>query len=235
METKPSQPDNAIDKTLAALNAVTPPEGLENRIATGIAARLAAEPAPALPWPTLRWHDRLTGPTLTVAWWRGAATGAAFALLAVAAVLLLQHKAPPPNRIVAVKPPHAPAITAVRAVVPAIPCAQPAVVHLHTPTAPTTEITSSSHPIPSSPLTTQERELIRLAQTTDPKVLATFNSEHQAQLEAENAAQFERFFTPPPRPPAPRDSPAANPQPDSAATPEVTPSAAPETDLAVHN
>jgi hypothetical protein len=136
--------------------------------------------------------------------------------------------------------PAANAIPLKAAGTPTAPCAQPAILHPHPLTGPATETASipgspagsarwsgSSHPIPSSPLTTQERELIRLAQTTDPKVLATMNSEHQAQLEAENAAQFEKFFTPPPRPPAPPDQSAANPQP-SPANPEFPPQVNPE-------
>ena len=44
MEIQPNQPDAAIDKTLAALNSAAPPVGLESRIA----ARIAAQPAPAV-------------------------------------------------------------------------------------------------------------------------------------------------------------------------------------------
>jgi hypothetical protein len=230
MDTKQNQPDAAIDKTLAALNAATPPEGLEARIA----ARLQQQPAPTLPW-----HDRLIGYTLPAAWWRGAVTGAAFALLAVTAVLLLQHKTPSPNQIAVTTNAPTPADLPVKvAGTPATPCASPAVFHQRTPTAPATETASTSHPISSGPLTTQERELLRLAQTADPKVLATFNSEHQAQLEAENAAQFKDFFTPAPRPPAPPDTPAANPQPDPAnpeASPQATPSPVPEPAPAPNN
>ena len=224
MNTEPNQNDNAIDKTLAALNTAAPPEGLEARIAH----RLQQRPTPALPW-----RDRLTGLTLSSAWWRGAATGAAFALLAVTAVLLLQPKTPPPHRIAVNAPTHAPTITPVNAPESLTPCAHPAILRTHTPAAtPATEI-AASHPIPSSPLTPQERELVRLAQTADPRALATLNSEHQAQLEAENAAQFEKFFTPPPPPPAPPDqppaNPAANPEASPAANPETSPEANPET------
>ena len=220
MENQHHQPDAAIDKTLAALNSAAPPEGLESRIA----ARIAAQPAPAVS----PWRDRFTGYTLASAWWRGAAAGAAVAMLAVTAVLLLQHKTFSPNRIAVATPVHAPAITPVSFAASATPCALPAVLHPRTPAAPATEIASSSHPIPSSPLTSQERALVRLAQTADPKVLATFNSEHQEQLEAENAAQFEKFFTPPARPPVPPDTPAANPE-ASPANPDASPQATPET------
>ncbi|MGA1981309.1 MAG: hypothetical protein ABSG84_02465 [Acidobacteriaceae bacterium] len=213
------QPDNAIDKTLAALNTAAPPEGLKARVAH----RLAAQPAPAH-----LWRDRFPA-----AWWRGAATGAAFALLAVTAVLLLQHKTPPRSHIAVNLPTHAPTTTPVNAPESLTPCAQPAILRTHTPAAsPATEI-AASHSIPASPLTSQEREILRLAQTADPRALATLNPEHQAQLEAENAAQFEKFFTPPPPPPPPPDQPAANPAANpeaNPANPEATPQANPEPD-----
>src|ERR1017187_8572182 len=83
MENQHNQPDAAIDKTLAALNSAAPPEGLEARIA----ARIAAQPAPAVS----PWRDRFTGYTLASAWWRGALTGAVAPMLAICAVLLFQH------------------------------------------------------------------------------------------------------------------------------------------------
>jgi hypothetical protein len=222
MGTQPNQPDTAIDKTLAALNTATPPQGLEARIAH----RLAAQPAPAS-----LWRERFPA-----AWWRGAATGAAFALLAVTVILLFQHKTPLRNHIAANAP--APLASPVR--VSGTPCAHPAILRTHTPAAsPAIEI-AASHSIPTSPLTPQERELLRLAQTADPRALATLNPEHQAQLEAENAAQFEKFFTPPPPPPPPPDQPTANPAADPEANPanpetnpansEPTPQANPEPD-----
>jgi anti-sigma-K factor RskA len=99
MENQHNQPDAAIDKTLAALNSAAPPEGLDSRIA----ARIAAQPAPAVS----PWRDRLTGYTLASAWWRGALTGAVAAMLALTAVLLLQHHSQAPRRAVLYQcPPH---------------------------------------------------------------------------------------------------------------------------------
>jgi hypothetical protein len=225
MNTEPNQNDNAIEKTLAALNTAAPSEGLEARIAHRL-----QQPAQA----ASHWRDRLTGLTLSAAWWRGAATGAAFALLAVTAVLLLQHKTPPPHRIAVNATTHAPTITPVNAPESLTPCVHPATHRTHTPAAAPAIELASSHLLPSDPLTPQERELVRLAQTADPRALATLNSEHQAQLEAENAAQFEKFFTPPPPPPAPPDqpaaNPAANPEASPAANPEASPEAKPESD-----
>jgi hypothetical protein len=230
MGTEHNQPDSAIDKTLAALNTAVPPEGLEGRIAARIAQRLE-QPAPA----TSHWRTRFTGYTLTAAWWRGAAIGAATAMLAVAVVLLLQHKTPAPTHFAA----NAPATATIPVKVsgtPAAPCAHPAILRVRTPAAPASEIASSpatevaapSHPAPVLPLTAQERELVRLAKTTDPRVLAALNSETQARLEAENHAQFEKFFTPPPPPPPPADAPAANPVPNPESSPAANPEATPE-------
>jgi hypothetical protein len=50
-------------------------------------------------------------------------------------------------------------------------------------------------------LTPQERELVRLAQVTDPKELAAMTSEAKARADAQQTAAFEKFFTPPPPPP----------------------------------
>jgi hypothetical protein len=47
-------------------------------------------------------------------------------------------------------------------------------------------------------LTAQERELVRLARTVDPKVLAALVPETHAKVEAGDAAQFEKYFADPP-------------------------------------
>jgi hypothetical protein len=218
MNTKPNQTDAAIDKTLAALNTATPPDGMETRIV----ARLAAQPAPAA-------SPRAP---FSPAWWRGAATGAAFALLAVAAVLLLQHKTPPPNRLAVATPTLN--ITPVNTVASATPCAHPAILRTHAPVSlPSpalllaeagTESAAPSHPAPVLPLTAQERALARLARTADPQQLAALTSEPEIKLEAETAAASTKFSASPPAPPLPEDQPAANPP----ANPEPAPAAAPE-------
>jgi hypothetical protein len=58
-----------------------------------------------------------------------------------------------------------------------------------------------SHPAPVLPLTAQERALVRLAQTADPKLLASLTPETQAKLEAQEADDYNKFFAPPPAPP----------------------------------
>ena len=80
MNTNPNQPDAAIDKTLAALNAAAPPEGMEARIAHRL-----AQPAPAA--------SRFAGPAFTADWLRGAVTGAAAAMLVTGLVLFAGHHA----------------------------------------------------------------------------------------------------------------------------------------------
>jgi hypothetical protein len=210
MENQPNQPDAAIDKTLAALNSAAPPEGLDSRIA----ARIAAQPAPAVS----PWRDRLTGYTLASAWWRGALTGAVAAMLALTAVLLLQHHSQTaPSQVAlnegtaargALSMPAAPVaqVKADTSKLAASPCPPvPNTMQLRR-TAPEPKATllrvasTERHPILSGPLTAQERGLLLLARTADPQQLAMLNSEAQAKLKAEDAAEFEKFFAPPPQP-----------------------------------
>jgi hypothetical protein len=210
MENQHNQPDAAIDKTLAALNSAAPPEGLDTRIA----ARIAAQPAPAVS----PWRDRLTGYTLASAWWRGALTGAVAAMLALTAVLLLQHHSQTaPSQVAlnegtaargALSMPAAPVaqVKADTSKLAASPCPPvPNTMQLRR-TAPEPKATllrvasTERHPILSGPLTAQERGLLLLARTADPQQLAMLNSEAQAKLKAEDAAEFEKFFAPPPQP-----------------------------------
>lgn len=65
-----------------------------------------------------------------------------------------------------------------------------------------------SHPAPVLPLTAQERALVRLAQTADPKLLAALSPETQAKIEAQEADNYNKFFAPPPAPPQPADNPS---------------------------
>jgi hypothetical protein len=63
-------------------------------------------------------------------------------------------------------------------------------------------------------LTAQERELARLAQTADPRLLAALAPEMQAKLDAQETDNFNKFFAPPPAPPPAPDnaSPIINDQ-----------------------
>jgi hypothetical protein len=63
-----------------------------------------------------------------------------------------------------------------------------------------------SHPAPVLPLTAQERALVRLVQTADPKLLAALSPETQAKVEAQEADNYNKFFAPPTSPPQPPDN-----------------------------
>jgi hypothetical protein len=209
--------DEAIDKALAALRHAIPPEGMNARIAQ----RLAQTPAPA-PGRSNLFHSS----TLTGAWGRGAATGAATAMLAMGLLLLATHllrtRSTPTQRpnLTVNKGAATPAIVPVSASLSRPADAQPATGALNSPCVRETplslrrtsatpietqvradrvaEVTAPSHPAPELPLTAEERELVHLARTADPQVLATINPETQAKLLAEEAAEFEHFFAPPP-------------------------------------
>ena len=207
--------DNAVDKVLAALRDAVPPEGMDARIAQRLEqqAKTAQDAA-------FRWRDLLAGSALAGAWWRGAISGAATAMLVTglflfAGHLLRPHKVLPDGGQLAVKEAVAPAVTPVNAsthTTPASedrakPCVRPAVLRVRS-LAPTpsdekllaesrAESVAPSHPAPELALTAQERGLVRLVRTADPKELATLNSETQAKLQAKDEADFDKFFAPP--------------------------------------
>jgi hypothetical protein len=203
-----NQHDDAVEKVLAALKTAAPPEGMDARIEE----RLRQHAQTAATAPT--WRNRIAASLPTAAWGRGALTGAAMATLAIAAVLFLQRATqvpPKPNQPIAVTPSSAP-ITAMPVSRSAdAPCPSPRILRAHAP-APVLEVPppstvtlraenrAPSRPAPAMPLTAQERQLARLVHTADPRQLATLNPETQARLEAEDAAEFEKFFTPPPPP-----------------------------------
>ena len=220
MENQHNQPDAAIDKTLAALNSAAPPEGLESRIA----ARIAAQPAPAVS----PWRDRLTGYTLASAWWRGAAAGAAVAMLVTGVALFEGHQARvrsdagqatvrEVSALRTLAPVAASAQNAPAGQAPGSPCANARVLHVRSATARASDtlraealaaVNAPSHPAPVLPLTAQERALIELARTADPKMLAALAPETQAKVEAQEEENFNKFFAPPPAPPQPADNPS---------------------------
>lgn len=59
------------------------------------------------------------------------------------------------------------------------------------------ELRATGYPAPPMPLTEQERLLLRLVHAGDPVELAMLNPEIRARREAEDEAEFERFFPPP--------------------------------------
>jgi negative regulator of sigma E activity len=78
MATEPNRHDDAIDQVLAAMRHAAAPEGMDARILARLHQQQSASHAPV-------------SPSVTSAWWRGAFTGAAAALVSVAALLLIQH------------------------------------------------------------------------------------------------------------------------------------------------
>jgi hypothetical protein len=85
-----------------------------------------------------------------------------------------------------------------------VPCAAPGVVRMKGNVVRTgegvrvvaTEV-ETSHPAPVMGLTAQERELVRLARTGDAKELVPLDPEMRAKAEAQDAAEFQKFFAEP--------------------------------------
>jgi hypothetical protein len=208
MGTEHNQHDDAVEKVLAALKTAAPPVGMDTRIAERLRQTQATTTAPP-------WRNRIVASLPTAAWWRGALTGTAMATLAIAAVLFLQRTTRIPPKPIASAPSSSPIAAMPVSSTAATPCPNPRVLRAHSIAPvfevppPTTEMLRSeslarSRPAPAMPLTAQERELSRLVRVVGPGQLATLNPETQAKLEAEDAAEFEKFFTPPP-PPKPID------------------------------
>ena len=194
------QHEDAVEKILAALNTATPPEGMELRIAQ-----------------RLQSHAPAASAAVAAAWWRGALSGAVSATLLFGIVLLTHHRSAPilgspritPGAAVATTPPKpsTPVSPAQVHLSNSEPCGRPAVLRKRRITPPgtlmataTRESLSHSHPAPSEPLTAEEQGLLRLTHLAGPKQLAILNPEVQATLQAQEEADFTRFFTPPPRP-----------------------------------
>jgi hypothetical protein len=185
--------DDAIDKTLAALKRAAPPDGMDARILH----RLQLQPAPAAPF---RWRDLFAGSPLAAAWWRGALSGAATAMLLVGALLLAQHtlrtKQPAVGQLAAAHA-LAPVALPVAASTPAS-AGCPTHARIHRAWVGSDASFAPSHPAPILPLTAEERALARLARTADPKLLAALSPETQARVEAQEADNYNKFFAPPP-------------------------------------
>ena len=201
--------EGAIDKVLAAVRNAAAPEGMEARITQRLEQEATA------PSGKLFWRDLFTGSPLAGAWWRGAVSGAAAAMLVGGTVVFAGHamrREPAARDQVAThQRAAAPTLTSAESA-PATedrrkPCASSGVMRVasivpaHESEVAATETMAPSHPAPELPLTTQERQLVRLARTADPKQLDTLNPDTQAKLQAQDAAEFEKFFTPPHAPP----------------------------------
>ena len=188
----------AIDRTLAALGRVIPPEGMEARINQ-----------------RLRYASALGGTRTPVrtslrTWWFGALTGAVLASLvfsiAVLAVRGAGSHAVANNRPAKPQGAHAVAVSRATPAEPHMPCAAPAVDR--NPATPKRQrllpaIATQDNLVGGADdgLTAQERELVRLTKVANPKDLSAMSTEARAALDAQQAAAFQKFFTPPPPPP----------------------------------
>jgi hypothetical protein len=206
--------DNAVDKVLAALRDAVPPEGMHARIAQRLAQEAATTQDTAF-----RWRNLFAGSSLAGAWWRGALSGAAVAMIVTGAVLFAGHLLRPRTLVpdsgqLAVRETVSPTATPVAAThtTPASedrarPCISPNLPRVRNvvPTPSDEKLLAESrddsaapsHPAPALALTAQERGLVRLVRTSDPKELGTLNSETQAKLQAKDEADFDKFFAPP--------------------------------------
>lgn len=205
--------DDAVDKVLAALRSAAPPEGMEARIAQRL-QRQATEARGA----ESHWRDMLAANTPSAAWWRGAISGAAAAMLLAGTLMFVGHlpglragvhdrretarrNSDTPHVIAPIK---SSTVSAPGAEARDSPCIRPSVLRVAS-MAParrnqraSAESATTAVPTPELGLTAQERALVRLTRTVDPKVLATLARETHAKVEAGDAAQFEKFFADPP-------------------------------------
>ncbi len=216
MSTEHDERDKTVDKILAAMRDAAPPQGMQARITQRLQQHATAPSDVAFSW-----RDIFSNSAITGEWWRGAITGAAVVLLVVVGTSLfashLLRETPDrismavnsaPNRDTApvATPVSEPSTVTRVSETRAQPCAHPEMLRtagtipIYTTDSLRTETRFKSdvpsHPAPPLPLTTQERALLRIAQTANPKQLATLTPEEHAKLEAQDAAAFAKFFAP---------------------------------------
>ena len=193
--------EDAIEKALAALGRARVPDGLDARIAQRLERR-----------------EIIAGPSVAGVWWRGALSGAAFAMVCVGLVMLGQHGL----RARAERGPVVAQASGARAAAMPVearerPCGSESFRAVRgdrdSGARGKVRVVSVEKPFVAAPLTEEERELVRLARTADPRELATLNPEVRAKLDAEEAASFQSFFA------TPKTTPAVVAEPS---TPEPT-------------
>ena len=115
--------DEAVERALAALRDAKTPEGMEARIVDRLALHAAVPDVAGF-----QWRDIFAGSALAGAWWRGAVSGVAVAMLVVGLVWMAGHRGRSnagqvvvQERVVAAVPPA----LAVRDDVRSVPCASP--------------------------------------------------------------------------------------------------------------
>jgi hypothetical protein len=202
--------DEAVDRALARLRDAEVPEGLEARIAARLESHTAVRDAAGF-----RWRDLFSGTAAAGVWWRGAVSGGAVAMLVVGLVWMAGHRGRSGagevmvRERVAAGPP-----AAVVGVARVKPCASPGlmgvahgVTRVRRDDGVRVASAETSHPAPAMGLTAQERELVQLARKGDAKELVSLDPEMRAKAEAQDAAEFQKFFAEPVRgeaPPTPK-------------------------------
>lgn len=192
--------DDTIDRTLSALAAATPPNGMEARIQQRLQYR-AQEGHVAR---RLKWRpDR--------AWWLGMLTGAALAGLLCSVVLIGSWRVHHERAEQAAKTAAAPASKPIsKRILPvssgateSAPCAHPATVgrmrHRESPAKQTSA--EPQRPVQERALTREEQQLVRLVHVARPAELTDLSFEARAQIAQQESTAFQKFFTPPPPPP----------------------------------
>ncbi len=202
--------EEAIEKVMAGLREASASPGLERRILEAVEGRVSVRSQSG-------WHQWRPGAPGRLA---GASAGRSFAWgVAAAGVLTAAVVIPSTYRMR-----HAPAPSGVS---PAGTVSQPRAASGHiakspqiflpgsgsrsakrpvttrtrldrdTNSAAQQEARAVSYPAPPMPLTEQERLLLRIVHAGDPVELAMLNPEIRAKREAEDEAEFQRFFPPP--------------------------------------
>ena len=196
-------PDDAIDQALAVLRNAPSPEGLEARV---LASLCHHEPLPH----AARTHLRR---------WLPAALTLATAAALIAMLFLRTSNHPSVSALAPVShstflhaathsslPPLARRTHALRTPTPLIPAS----------------VQLTSYPAPPAPLTEQEKLLLEIAHRGDREDFELLNPETVTRELAQNMAEFDHFFPPPPPfgPPAPKPSTETpTPNPISTTTP----------------
>ena len=231
-------PEEAIDKVLAGLRDVDAPAGMEGRI-LGALEEKASTPA------GLGWRMLLGMPAAAKSLTWGAAVAGLFVLaLAIPAIRRIGHPAAQVKTAAAKNvapsaadsdlsasrvndaPPllHAPAKRALEISVPEEEATE------SSDEIAMSEMLAPSHPAPPMPLTDQERLLMRLVRRSDQVELAELDSRLDALKDAEEKAEFLRFFVQPAIVQPTTDDPGAKQTAPAQTQPEQTPSAQPQPD-----
>ena len=186
----PQHSDDAIDQALALLRNAQSPECLEARVLASLrhSESRQATAAAAL---SRRWLP------------------AALTLATVSAALLLLRTSTHPSTPVLAPPPVSQPASLRPATLSSSPSSTRRTHALRSRTSPLpAPVQLASFPAPPAPLTEQEKLLLKIAHRGDQDDMNLLNPETAARELAQNMAEFDHFFPPPPPfgPPAPKPS-----------------------------